>query len=261
MRVPRVPLIGLGAVLCTGVHQVHGAEPLADKLGYKVVASVEHHRRAFTQGLVFRNGRLFESVGGYGESSLRELDPATGRVLRERRLPRRLFAEGLTQFGERLIQLTWRSGLALVYDVNSLEPVGQFRYRGEGWGLTDDGERLIMSDGSSELRFLDPASFRELSRVSVRDGTEPVALLNELEYINGSVYANIWHSDAIARIDPDSGRVQAWIDLSDLLPLIYRRGDEDVLNGIAYDRVSKRLLVTGKRWPRLFEIEVVRPDP
>ena len=253
----RALLVCVLGAYCTGATPVNAAE----RLGYKVVASIPHYHRAFTQGLVFRDGRLFESVGGYGESALRELDPVTGRVLRERLLPPRLFAEGLTQFGDRLIQLTWRAGIGLVYDANSFELVDQFRYPGEGWGLTDDGERLIMSDGTADLRFLDPVSFRETARISVRDGDAPVPLLNELEYIDGFIYANVWHSDSIAKIDPSNGRVQAWIDLGDLLPLVYKRNDEDVLNGIAYDQAAKRLLVTGKRWPRLFEIEIVGNEP
>ena len=225
-----------------------------------MVASYPHDSTAFTQGLLVQGDRLFESTGGYGESTLRVTDLASGRVLRQRSLARNLFGEGLALAGGRLYQLTWKAGVGLMHDSVTLEQVGQFSYPGEGWGLAASSQHLVMSDGSAQLRFLDLKDQRELRRIEVYDGGRPVAGLNELEYIEDSLYANVWPTDRIAIINPSSGQVRGWLDLSDILPLVFRHPRIDVLNGIAYDAEAKRLFVTGKRWPRLFEIEVL-PTP
>jgi glutamine cyclotransferase len=225
--------------------------------GYRVVASYHHDSNAFTQGLVYRDGVLYESTGLEGRSSLRKVELATGRVLQQRQVAPAYFAEGLTDWRGRLIQLTWQSNVAFVYDLATFAPVATFSYEGEGWGLTHDRTRLIMSDGSADLRFLDPATFRETKRITVRDRGEPVSELNELEMVKGEIFANVWQTDRICRIDPATGRVVGWIDLGGLLPPAERAG-VDVLNGIAYDAEHDRLFVTGKLWPKLFEIELER---
>jgi glutamine cyclotransferase len=228
-------------------------------LGYEVVREYPHDRAAFTQGLIVRDGFLYESTGQYGQSTLRKVELETGRVVQRRPIDATYFAEGLTAVGRRLLQLTWKANVGFVYDLDSFEPIGTFRYPGEGWGLTYDGRRLIMSDGTAQLRFLDPDTWEEQGRVTVMEGRVPVSMLNELEYVDGEIYANVWGSDRIAIIDPDSGRVGAWVDLAGMLRPAARRGTEDVLNGIAYDAGGDRLFVTGKYWPTLFEIRV-RPD-
>ncbi len=228
----------------------------APVFGYEVAREYPHDPGAFTQGLIYRDGFLFESTGQYGRSSLRKVELETGRVLQQRRVDDRYFAEGLTDWGGRLLQLTWQTNIGFVYDLASFEPRATFEYAGEGWGLTQDGRRLIMSDGDPELRFLDPDTLIEQGRRTVTDGGMRIEEINELEFVKGRVYANIWGSDRIAIIDPDSGRVEAWINLSGLLTAAARTGREDVLNGIAYDAVRDRLFVTGKLWPKLFEIRV-----
>jgi len=224
--------------------------------GYQVVRSYPHDPSAFTQGLVYHDGVLYESTGLEGQSSLRRVRLENGEVLQIHRLPPRYFAEGIAVWRDRIIQLTYKTEIGFVYDRQSFKQLRTFTYSGEGWGLTHDGTRLIMSDGSSFLRFLDPESLQETGRVQVRDGGTPVEQLNELEFIKGEVFANVWQSDRIARIDPTSGRVTRWIDLSGLLDPRTAR-DVDVLNGIAYDAAGDRLFVTGKLWPRLFEIRIV----
>ncbi len=224
--------------------------------GYRVVASHHHDPSAFTQGLLMLQGQLFESTGGYGQSSLRSTDLATGLVLREQPLPPHLFGEGLAAAGDRLFQLTWKAGIGLVHDAATLRQVGEFRYAGEGWGLASNGEHLVMSDGSAQLRFLDLAHQQEFQRLQVRAGEEPIAGLNELEYVGKDLYANVWPTSRIAIINPQSGQLKGWLDLSNILPVVFRHPRIDVLNGIARDPESGRLFVTGKRWPKLFEIEV-----
>jgi len=231
-------------------------ESTAPVYTFRVVHSYPHDPDAFTQGPVYRDGFLFESTGLNGHSTLRKVKLETGEVVQQLRLDRRYFAEGLASWGRRLIQLTWRSNVAFVYDAATFGVETTFSFSGEGWGLTDDGSRLIMSNGSDTLRFLDPATFRERARVTVKDGSTPVSSLNELEFVNGEIYANIWHTDRIARIAPATGRVVGWIDLTDLLPAVYQLAPEAVLNGIAYDAPGDRLFVTGKLWPKLFEIKV-----
>jgi glutamine cyclotransferase len=224
---------------------------------FEVVQRWPHDPGAFTQGLVYRGGTLYESTGNHGESSLREVELETGKVLRRHDLPEQYFGEGLALFGGKLYQLTWRSRVGFIYDAATLQPVGQFTYAGEGWGLTEDGTSLILSDGTSTLRFLDPATLTVQRTVTVTDEGREVSRLNELEYVNGEVYANVWKHDLIARINPATGHVTGWIDLTGLLAPEDKLGDEDVLNGIAYDAANDRLLVTGKYWPKLFQIRLV----
>jgi glutamine cyclotransferase len=226
--------------------------------GFEIVREYPHDPEAFTQGLIFRDRFLYESTGQNGQSTIRKVELDTGRVVQQRRLEDRYFGEGLTDWKDRLVQLTWQTNVGFVYDLATFEPRSTFAYPGEGWGLTHDGTQLIMSDGTASLRFLDPDTLQERARVRVLDGGRPVDLLNELEYIDGQVYANVWGSDRVALIDPRSGRVTAWIDLTGLLRGAARTGAEDVLNGIAYDAARGRLFVTGKLWPRLFEIRVRR---
>ena len=224
---------------------------------YNVVHTYPHDPNAFTQGLVFVDGHLYESTGRQGHSSLRMVDPATGWVLKEYDLPKQYFGEGLTDWRDTLVQLTWTSGIAFVYDRSTFTVRRTFHYKGEGWGLTHDSASLILSDGSATLRFLDPNSFREIRKLTVRDeNNQPISNLNELEYVHGEIYANVWHEDRVARISPKTGRVVAWIDLSGLLKPGELSDPEAVLNGLAYDGKSDRLFVTGKLWPKLFEIKV-----
>jgi glutamine cyclotransferase len=227
---------------------------------YRVIHAYPHDPLAFTQGLIYVDGHLYESTGINGRSTLRMEDLETGRVLQHQDVPSQYFAEGLTAWGSTLIQLTWESHAAFVYDRFSFRLLRTLHFPGEGWGLTQNGRSLILSDGTAALRFLDPATFRELRRVTVRDHGAPVVQLNELEFVHGEIYANIWHSDRIARISPATGKVLGWIDLSGLLPKDQHSSQEAVLNGIAFDPVHDRLFVTGKLWPSLFEIKVV-PAP
>jgi len=224
--------------------------------GYKVVNAYPHDPDAYTQGLIYRGGFLYESTGRNGHSTLRKVKLETGAVLQQRRVDEEYFAEGLTEWKGRLFQLTWQSNVAFVYDLASFAPVRTLRYPGEGWGLTGAPEGLILSDGSAVLRVLDPETFREIRRVTVRDAGVPIDQLNELEFMRGEIWANVWHTDRIARIAPQTGRVVGWIDLSGLMST-YRLEAEAVLNGIAYDAATQRLFVTGKLWPRLFEIQLV----
>ena len=227
--------------------------------GYKVVNTYPHDRTAFTQGLIYRDGVLYESTGLNGSSTLRKVELTTGKVLQQSKVDAKYFAEGLTDWNGSLLQLTWRDGLGFVYDRATFAFKQTFRYYGEGWGLTHDDKRLILSDGQSAgaLRFLDPATFVETGRVIVKDQGMPVAELNELEYVKGEIYANVWQTDRIARINPTTGDVVGWIDLSGLLKPSERENAGAVLNGIAYDAATNRLFVTGKLWPKLFEITLV----
>lgn len=228
---------------------------------YEVVHAYPHDPGAFTQGLFFADGALYESTGLQGQSSVRKLRLETGEVLRKVDLPGDVFGEGSTAWGKRLITLTWQSQVGFVLDLDSFEVTQRFSYTGEGWGLTHDTKQLIMSDGSAELRFLDPQTLKEVRRLPVTAAGQPVERLNELEWVDGAILANIWQTDRIARIDPKTGHVTAWIDLTGLLPMPYRKKDyTDVLNGIAYDAKTRRLVVTGKRWPKLFEIRLVKKD-
>lgn len=254
-------LLAAALALCGGLlpaSSAMSAQTQTPVLGYRVVNVFPHDPAAFTQGLLFKDGFLFESTGRHGESTLRKVRLETGEVVQRRQIDRAHFAEGLTEWSGRLIQLTWRSNVAFVYDLATFAPVTTFSFPGEGWGLTHDDRALILSDGSATLRFLDPTTFRETRRVVVKDGAKAVDELNELEYVRGEVFANVWHTDRIARISPQTGRVNGWIDLRGLLSG-FRLDQEAVLNGIAYDPARNRLFVTGKLWPRLFEIEIVAP--
>jgi glutaminyl-peptide cyclotransferase len=224
---------------------------------YQIQHVFPHDPRAFTQGLQYLDGFLYEGTGQHGQSSIRKVRLETGEVLQKRDVPAEHFGEGIVVWKDELIELTWQSHLAFVYDRATFEPRREFSYRGEGWGLTSDGTDLIMSDGTSELRVLDPSTFAEKRRIQVTAAGIPLDKLNELEFVKGEVLANIWTTDRIARIAPDTGRVTGVIDLAGLLTPA-ERSRTDVLNGIAYDAARDRLFVTGKWWPKLFEIKLVR---
>ena len=225
---------------------------------YRVVNTYPHDPRAFTEGLVFGEGALYEGTGLYGASSLRKVELETGDVLQIRQLPAQLFGEGIAIWRDRIIQLTWREGIGLSYDKSSFELLEQFPYSTEGWGLTHDGNNLIMSDGTSTLHFLNPDTFKEIGHIDVFDDRGPVTMLNELEYIRGEIYANVWLTNRIARISPQTGEVMGWIEMGGLLSQEELRGPADVLNGIAYDAANDRLFVTGKLWPKVFEVKLVK---
>lgn len=224
---------------------------------YTVVRSYPHDKDAFTQGLQVSDGVFFEGTGLNGRSSIRRVKIETGEVLQKRDVDARYFGEGITVRGQELFQLTWQTGIAFVYDKTSFAPKRQFKYTGEGWGLTQDKTSLIMSNGSEYLRFLDPATFAERKRIRVMAAGAPLKNLNELEFVRGEIFANVWQTDYVARIDPASGAVNGYIDLRGLLSP-RERAETDVLNGIAYDEASDRLFITGKLWPRVFEVRVTR---
>jgi glutamine cyclotransferase len=226
--------------------------------GYQVLNTYPHDSHAFTQGLVCVDGHLYESTGIKGESSVRMVDLSTAKVLQKYDLPAEYFGEGLTDWGSTLVQLTWKEHTGFVYDRFSFSVLRTFHYTGEGWGLTHDETQLIMSDGTSYLRFLDPKSFKETRRIRVSDETgRPVEKLNELEYLHGEIYANIWETDEIVRISPQTGKVLGWIDLKGIIDKRSLGNPDAVLNGIAHDSAGDRLFVTGKLWPKLFEIKIV----
>ncbi|MCR3883300.1 MAG: glutaminyl-peptide cyclotransferase [Methanothrix sp.] len=253
-----VPVI-LGALLAAlAAGCIQEVASIAEEVavhGFRVVAVYPHDPGAYTQGLAYRDGILYEGTGLYGRSGLRETVLETGEVTRYRGLPPQLFGEGIVLWEDLLVQLTWRSGIGLVWELDDLTLVRTFSYTTEGWGITSDGRRLIMSDGTSKLRFLDPETFGVTGEVEVMAEGRPLTRINELEYVDGLVYANVWKTDMIAVISPETGEVTAWIDLSGLLTEEERRA-ADVLNGIAYDPETGRLFVTGKHWPKLFEIEI-----
>ena len=242
----------VGAAVCASAAAATPVE------SYRVLHAYPHDPQAFTQGLIYLDGHLYESTGLNGRSSLREEDLETGQVLKEIDVPSRYFAEGLTNWGSTLVQLTWKAHIGFVYDRATFKLLRTFHYPWEGWGLTQDGQHLIMSDGSETLHFLNPKTFEQVRSLRVTDNGKPVKNLNELEYIHGQIYANVWMADRIARISPETGKVLEWINLAGILPSIEVRGDGAVLNGIAYDGAHKRLFVTGKLWPRLFQIQVVQ---
>jgi glutamine cyclotransferase len=222
---------------------------------YRVVRVYPHDPEAFTQGLVYLDGFLYEGTGLNGRSSIRKVKLENGEVVQIQKLDSQYFGEGIAVKGDTIYELTWQSEIGFLYDRATFTRKGTFNYKGEGWGLTHDGQRLIMSDGSAFLRFLDPGTLKELSRIQVKDGTSPVGNLNELEYVKGEIFANVWQTHRIARISPKTGRVIAWLNLEGLLTP--REAQQaDVLNGIAYDPAGDRLFVTGKLWPKLFEIKI-----
>ena len=229
----------------------------APLLGYKVVAAFPHDTTSFTQGLVFADGHLYESTGLNGESTLRRVDLETGKTLQRIDIPKQYFAEGLALVGDELLQLTWQHKLGFVYDRKTFKRKRTFSYNSEGWGIAYDGaSRLVMSDGSDRLTFLDPKTFTAQKSMRVQDAGRPVLNLNELEWIENELWANVWQTDRIARINPNTGDVNAWIDLSSLFPRAQRMPPADELNGIAYDRATRRIFITGKKWPRLYQITV-----
>jgi len=224
---------------------------------FKLVASYPHDAKAFTQGLCYEDGFLYEGTGRYGESTLRKVALATGEVLQSHALDAAYFGEGIAIVGDRIVQLTWRTKIGFVYDKATFGLLDNFNYNTEGWGITYDGSRLIMSDGSSKLHFLDPTTFEETGTLRVMDHGLPVTQLNELEYVEGEIYANVWKTDRIARITPATGEVVGWIDLKDLAAEVRAEAPMDVLNGIAYDASAKRLFITGKLWPKIYEFEMI----
>jgi glutamine cyclotransferase len=238
--------------------------------GYQIVNTYPHDPGAFTQGLIFHDGLLYEGTGLHGQSSLRKVEMETGKIRKRRNLPKKYFGEGIAFCGNRLLQLTYQSQIGFIYDLD-LRPVDSFRYETEGWGLACDGENLILSDGTATLRWLDARTFKMVKQITVTDQGRPVGRLNELEFVKGEIFANIWQTDVIARISPDSGQVTGWIDLGGLSQLAQAAeapatGTDlksvpphiDCLNGIAYDKHKDRLFVTGKFWPKLFEIRLIK---
>lgn len=224
--------------------------------GYTVVARYPHSTENYTEGFFYLEGLFYEGTGREGYSAVVVTDPYTGRELRRHDLPPEYFGEGVVDWGPNLYEWTWKTHICFVYDRASLQPVKQFTYTGEGWGMTHSAKEIITSDGTATLRFRDPETFRETQHIFVRDGSKSITELNELEFIKGEIYANVWHSDMIARISPTDGRVLSWVDLRGLLPAGERVDNESVLNGIAYDAKQDRLFVTGKQWPNIFEIKI-----
>jgi len=261
-RVGRAGLAGLaGAVIIMFATRAPGFVPQQASgnlplYGYQIVKVFPHDPKAFTQGLQYVDGVLYEGTGQVGQSSIRKVELATGKVLQRRDVLPPHFGEGITVWKNDVIELTWQTHVAFVYDRATFAPKKQFNYPGEGWGLTQDAAGLIMSDGSDELRFLDPVTFAEKRRLKVTAAGAPLRNLNELEYVNGEIFANVWQTDYVARVAPDTGKVGAYVDLRGLLTPAERAG-ADVLNGIAYDAGQDRLFVTGKWWPKLFEIKLV----
>jgi glutamine cyclotransferase len=246
----------LGALLCAVVPAI-GARAAVPVYGYRIVHIYPHDPQAFTEGLFYDKGFLYESTGLEGHSSIRKLKLETGEVAQERFLDPQYFGEGIVAWKGRLVQLTWRSQVGFVYDLATFAPLSTFHYPGEGWALTRDDHRLIMSDGTSDIRFLDPDKLEETGRIHVTADGRSVHNINELEWVKGEIYANIWETSRIARIDPNTGKVVGWIDLGALPSNVASSDQDDVLNGIAYDAEQDRLFVTGKRWPEIYEIKLV----
>jgi glutamine cyclotransferase len=225
--------------------------------GYRVIAKYPHSTDSYTEGFFYLNGMFYEGIGIAGRSALLVIDPKTGGASQRRDLPPEYFAEGIVDWGPNIYQWTWKSHVCFVYNRSTLSPVKQFTYTGEGWGMTRNDKELITSDGTAILRFRDPNTFREIRQIVVKEGNVKVDRLNELEFIKGEIYADVWHSNMVARISPHDGHVIAWIDLTGLLPPDQMVDAESVLNGIAYDARRDRLFVTGKQWPTIFEIKVL----
>jgi len=257
MLARHVSALVIAALTVSGFLKAAPTQP-APVYGYRIVHVYPHDRTAFTQGLEYRGDFLYEGTGLNGESTLRKVELESGKVLQTIRLDSQYFGEGITVLGQRVVELTWQSHRGFVYDRDTFQTIRNFDYPGEGWGLTNDGRQIFMSDGSAEIRCWDPATLLEIRRFTVRDGQTPIQSLNELEYVRGEIYANVWLTDRIARINPMDGRVTSWIDLSGLLAASDLAAGANVLNGIAYDAARDRLFVTGKLWPKLFEIQLVR---
>ena len=249
-------LVGV-AILGFGVATTAQRRP-APVQNYKLIATFPHDTSSFTQGMVFAgDGKIYESTGLEGESTLRLVDIASGKTLQRIDVPAQYFAEGLAMVGDELLQLTWRTQLGFVYDRKTFKQKRTFPYKTEGWGIAYDGSaRLVMSDGSDTLTFLDPKTLAPIKTLRVQDAGKPIGNLNELEWVEGEIWANVWTTDRIARISPNSGEVNSWIDLSSLYPRAQRDPGADVLNGIAYDASTRRIYITGKKWPRLYQITV-----
>lgn len=230
------------------------APPPVERCGYHIVQSYPHDATSFTQGLFWDGGHLYEGTGQYGHSRVARLDLQTGKALAQTKLPADQFGEGITRWGEQIIGITWQNGIGHRWSLKDLKPLGDFKYDGEGWGVTMVGDSLVLSDGSSDLKFFDPATMTEQKRVTVRFGGRPISMINELETIDGQVWANVWMTDFIVRIDPATGNVVSLVDLSGLKVDAGASGTDSVLNGIAWDAKKKRLFVTGKYWPKLYEI-------
>jgi len=240
-------LLGLRPMNCAG----------APVFGYRVVATYPHSVDSYTEGFFYLAGLFYEGTGLQGHSSLMAIQPQTGKPVQQIDLPSQYFGEGIADWGRNIYEWTWQSHICFVYDRFSFRLVKQFGYTGEGWGMTHIEKEIVTSDGTSTLRFRDPNTFKETHHIVVKDGTTAVDQLNELEYIKGKIFANVWHEDRIAEISPKDGQVIAWIDLAGLLPESQKVNQESVLNGIAYDALHDRLFVTGKQWPTVFEIRVV----
>jgi glutaminyl-peptide cyclotransferase len=257
MRIAAPSILHLTLALAANTVALPARVPAAPVSSYKIVAEFPHATGSYTEGFFYRDGLFYEGTGLKGSSAILVIEPETGKVVQRRDLPQQFFGEGIVDWGPNIYEWTWQSHICFVFDRFSLRPAGQFTYSGEGWGMTRTAKEIITSDGTATLRFRDPKTFQETRRLLVKDGRYPVEQLNELEYVKGEIYANIWHSDRIARISPRDGHVIGWIDLTGLMPATRRANDESVLNGIAYDAQHDRLFVTGKQWPSVFEIRVV----
>jgi glutamine cyclotransferase len=242
------------AILFTAAALSGSAAPV---FTYKIVRDYPHDPNAFTQGLEYRDGFLYEGTGLNGRSSLRKERLETGQILEQTNLSSEYFGEGITVLGAEIFQLTWQAHTGFIYGRATFHVERRFSYSGEGWGLTNDGRQIYMSDGSAEIRVLDARTLSEKRRIQVRDGGAPINELNELEWVDGELLANVWQTDRIARISPATGQVDGWIDCSGMLPALFRSSPDAVLNGIAYDARTKRLFVTGKLWPKLYQIQIV----
>jgi glutaminyl-peptide cyclotransferase len=247
-----VILVAYGSILL----QQAGQAQIPPEYTFVVIRAFPHDTSAYTQGLSYRDGFLYEGTGLYGRSSLRKVNLETGTVVRRIDLEPEFFGEGITIFRDKIVQLTWKSHIGFVYDLKTFHLLQRFSYSGEGWGLAANDRELYMSDGTSEIRVLDAETFKEKRHFTVHDGSKPVDQLNELEFVEGQIFANVWHTNLIARISPQTGAVLGWINLTGLLSPVYHLEPEAVLNGIAYDSARKRLFVTGKLWPSVFEIKL-----
>jgi glutamine cyclotransferase len=263
MRMGLVRALMAGAAICAAGLAGAPARAAVPVYGYRIVHAYPHDPEAFTEGLFYLGGFLYESTGLEGKSSIRKVKLETGQVLQQRPIDPQYFGEGIVAWRGKLVELTWQSQIGFTYDLATFTPRSSFRYQGEGWALTRDDRRLIMSDGTPQIRFLDPATLKETGRITVTADGKPLANINELEWVKGEIYANIWQTGLIARIDPKSGKVLGWIDLTDMAIVEGSKGGKpiDVLNGIAYDAAHDRLFVTGKLWSDLYEIKLTGPKP
>lgn len=254
------PLIALFALASAAFSPAQADTPV---YGYKIVHTYPHDTGAYTEGFFFLNGYFYEGTGTVGESSVRKVDMKTGEVVQRANLPPPDYGEGIVAWKNKILELTWQSHHGFIYDLNSFKPLGTFDYPGEGWALTEDGHHILMSDGTPTIRVLDPATLKQIDQINVTANGAPLPSLNEIEWVKGQIYANVWLTNRIARIDPKTGNVVGWIDLTGLGPKPDETVDpnNDVLNGIAYDAKHDRLFVTGKRWPLIYEIKLTPPSP